>query len=92
MAMKIGGYYEFDEVLPRHWERFAKDAGLAAPQVRRRLLELTDRLPVIAKTVRDDFATRDLARPVIDRLIGIIEARCALTRRRFAESKPAAPA
>ena len=27
MAMKIGGYYEFKDVLPRHWERFAKDLG-----------------------------------------------------------------
>jgi serine/threonine-protein kinase HipA len=88
MAMKIGGRYEFDEVLPRHWSRFAKDAGLAAAQVRRRLLDLTNRLPAAARTVRDDFETRGLATPIIDRIIDLIEARCRLTLRRFAERKP----
>src|SRR5256714_15195294 len=29
LAMKVGGYYEFEDILPRHWERFAKDAKLS---------------------------------------------------------------
>lgn len=92
MAMKIGGYYEFKDVLPRHWERFAKDAGLSAPQVRRRLLELTERLPADAKALRDDFRKRGLERPIIERIVGIIEQRCGLTHARFSDTKSAPPA
>lgn len=89
MAMKIGGYYEFKDVLPRHWERFAKDAGLSAPQVRRRLLELAERLPVAAKALYDEFKTRGLAKPVIERIVGIVDQRCNLTRQRFATANAA---
>ena len=89
MAMKIGGYYEFDDVLPRHWERFAKDAGLAAPQVRRRVLDMCERLPAAAAALRDGFKSRGLNRPVVDRIIAMIEWRCELTRRRFTAEKAA---
>jgi serine/threonine-protein kinase HipA len=84
LAMKIGGYYEFGQILPRHWERFAKEAGLSAPQVRRRLLNLAERLPNAARDLRDDFAARGIAAPVIDRIVGLITRRCDLTRDRFA--------
>lgn len=87
LAMKIGGYYEFDDVLPRHWERFAKDAGLAAPQVRRRVLEMAERLPATAAALRDDFKGRGLDRPVVGRIIATIETRCSLTLRRFTAEK-----
>ncbi len=92
MAMKIGGYYEFKDVLPRHWERFAKDAGLSAPQVRRRLLELAERLPADAKALRDEFKTRGLEKPITERIVGIIEHRCSLTQSRFAQNSSAPPA
>jgi serine/threonine-protein kinase HipA len=87
LAMKIGGYCEFDDVLPRHWERFARDAGLAVPQARRRILEMAERLPGVAATLRDDFKIRGLHGPIIDRIVALIEQRCALTRRRFAAEK-----
>jgi serine/threonine-protein kinase HipA len=89
MAMKIGGYYNFDDVLPRHWERFAKDAGLAAPQVRRRVLDMCERLPAAAVALRDDFKARGVARPIVDRILATIEKRCQLTRRRFTAEKTA---
>jgi serine/threonine-protein kinase HipA len=89
MAMKIGGYYEFDDVLPRHWERFAKAAGLAAPQVRRRVLDMCERLPAAAAALRDDFKSRGLNRAVVDRIIVMIEWRCELTCRRFTAEKAA---
>ena len=58
MAMKIGGHYKFSDIYPRHWERFAQSADLSAPQVRRRLLELTQPLPQAAHKLRDEFAGR----------------------------------
>jgi serine/threonine-protein kinase HipA len=87
MAMKIGGHYEFKDVFPRHWEQLAREAGLSAPQVRRRLLELAERLPAAAEALHDRFQNSGLARPVIGRIIDIVQQRCILTRDRFKEAR-----
>jgi len=83
MAMKIGGHYQFSDIFPRHWEPFAQGAGLSPPQVRRRLLELTQLLPPAARKLRDDFAARKQRTPLIDRIVENIEHYCGLTRSRF---------
>jgi len=87
MAMKIGGHYAFDDVLPRHWEQFARDAGLSAPQTRRRLLDMTERLPASASAVRRAFEKFNGALPIIDRIVALVQERCDTTRRRFAAEK-----
>ena len=51
MAMKIGGKYVLEDVLPRHWERFATDSGLSAALLKKRLATLAARLPVLAETL-----------------------------------------
>ena len=83
MAMKIGGHYKFSDIYPRHWERFAQSADLSAPQVRRRLLELAQRLPQAAQKLADDFAGRGQRTPLIDQIVETIEHYCGLTRTRF---------
>jgi serine/threonine-protein kinase HipA len=40
LAMKIGGKAVLEDIEPRHWERFATDAGLGAPFVRTRIGQL----------------------------------------------------
>jgi serine/threonine-protein kinase HipA len=37
MAMKPGGEYSSEEVMPRNFEQFAEQAGLAKPTVRDRV-------------------------------------------------------
>ena len=39
-AMKIGGEYLLDRILPRHFEKLAEETGLAKPLVKRRVPEL----------------------------------------------------
>jgi len=89
MSMKIGGHYKFSDIYPRHWERFAQSADLSAPQVRRRLLELAQRLPQAAHKLREEFADRDQRRPIIDQIVETIEHYCGLTRSRFDRTKAA---
>jgi len=89
MAMKIGGHYKFSDIFPRHWERFAHSADLSAPQVRRRLLELTQLLPQAAHKLRDEFAGRAQATPLIDQIVETIEHYCGLTRSRFDKTESA---
>jgi serine/threonine-protein kinase HipA len=83
MAIKIGGHSKFSDIYPRHWQRFAQSADLSAPQVRRRLLELTQLLPPAARKLPDEFAGRGQATPLLDQIVGTIEHYCGLTRSRF---------
>jgi serine/threonine-protein kinase HipA len=82
-AMKLAGKDEFDQLYPRHWERFAKEATLGAPQVRRRLLELARRLPREAQMLRAQFAAAGQDRPVIGRIVGTLEERSKQTIEHF---------
>lgn len=85
MAMTIGRKYAFDDLYPRHWERFAGEAGLGAPQVRRKLLDYCRGLPKIAATLRDRFETEGHHSPVIRAIIATVETRCRQTLERFGD-------
>ncbi len=83
MAMKLGSKYKFSEVLGRHWERFAEEAGLARAQTRKRVLGMAQALPSVARALQ---ATPAFARQsVIEQIVGVIEQRSALTVRRLSE-------
>ncbi|MDP2430684.1 MAG: type II toxin-antitoxin system HipA family toxin [Pseudomonadota bacterium] len=90
MAMKIGSKYKFSEVEKRHWDQFAEGVGLAKAQAKRRILELAKSLPPTARKLQSDPGHRFAGHTVIERIIALIEQRCALTIRRFSE--PAADA
>lgn len=89
MAIKIGGHYKFSDIYPRHWQRFAQSAELSAPQVRRRLLDLSQRLQQAARKLREEFAGRGQGTPVIDQIVETIEHYCGLTRSRFDRTEAA---
>ena len=76
MAMKIGGEYESDKILPKHFERLAEGAGLAKPMVKRRVPELAD--AVLAKIPE----TR-IEHPVAIEVSELIQNRCRRTIERF---------
>lgn len=90
MAMKIGSKYKFSEVQARHWDQFAEGAGFAKAQARRRILELAKLLPPTARKLQSDPACGFVGNAVVERIIALIEQRCALTIRRLVE--PAADA
>ncbi len=81
--MKIGSKYKFSEVQARHWEQFAEGVGLSKAQAKRRILELAKSLPATAHKLQSapghDFA----GNAVVERIIALIEQRCALTIRRL---------
>ncbi len=87
MAMKIGGKYGFADVLPRHWERFAGDAGLSSAQTKKRVLGLAKRLPTAARLLLATFDMSENHRGFISKIIDLLADRCELTQRRFEEAK-----
>jgi serine/threonine-protein kinase HipA len=74
MAMKLGGEYLSEKVMPRNFEQLAEEAGLAKPMVRRRVTEVIEKilsaLPALAHV---DGNTEEIAR--------LIEARCDRAKR-----------
>lgn len=88
-AMEIGDKYELSDIYPRHWERFAKDAGLAFPQLRRRLHDLAERVRDAAHDVRERFVRSGNKREIFSKLVTLIDERTRTITDRFAaEPKP----
>ena len=86
MAMKIGGKGRPDEVLPRHWQRFAGDTGLAPPRVRRDLLAMAEQVPSEARLLASELDAAGHGSPVYERIVREVEARCEHVRNSFASS------
>lgn len=87
LAMKIGDKYQPDDVLPRHWDRFARDTGFAPPMVRRRVLDLAAR---VTKASHEAAATLDRqghGSPIIARIIETVDARGAKLRDDFEQER-----
>jgi serine/threonine-protein kinase HipA len=76
MAMKLGGEYLGDRVLPTHFERLAEEAGLAKPMIRRRVLELAQSILSTLPTITTDH-------PVTVAVANLIQSRCERMARKF---------
>lgn len=85
MAMKIGSKYKFSEIQARHWDQFAEGARLARAQAKRRILELAKSLPLAARKLQSDPGRGFADNTVVERIIALIEQRCALTVRRLTD-------
>jgi len=76
MAMKIGGEYVSDKVLPKHFDLLAEEAGLAKPMVKQHVQELAE--TVLSKT--PDLITEH---PTAKAVAALIQSRCARTLEKF---------
>lgn len=76
MAMKIGGEYASDNVLPKHFEKLAEEAGLARPLVKRRVPELAE---AILAEIDGTANGQPIALPVAE----LIKSRCERTITKF---------
>jgi serine/threonine-protein kinase HipA len=83
MAMKIGSKYKFTEIYARHWEQFAQEAGLAKSQAKKRILEYAQSMPQKARQIQVDSARYFSKCELVDKIILLIEQRCALTIQRL---------
>ncbi len=79
MAMKIGSKYCFTEVQLRHWERFATEAGLSPAQVKKRILNIAQRLPGLAAKTMAVFEAEGNDHSILEKILALIEQRCEKT-------------
>ena len=71
--------YKLTEVYARHWEVFAQEAGLAKPLAKKRIREFAKSLPEVARQLYSNPAKGFNQHKIIERIIALIEKRCALT-------------
>jgi serine/threonine-protein kinase HipA len=76
MAMKIGGEYASDKVLPKHFEGLADEAGFAKPMVRQRV-------PILAESILSKIADVTPENPTARAVADLIKSRCERTIRKF---------
>jgi serine/threonine-protein kinase HipA len=83
MAMKVGSTDRFSEVRKRNWERFALDAGLSGAQTKKRMMRIAQELPQAVGKLQSEPVFR--GNELINKIVALIEQRCALTLRRLVE-------
>jgi serine/threonine-protein kinase HipA len=76
MAMKIGGEYSSEKVMPKNFEQLAEEAGLGKPLVRRRVPDLAD-------TVIASLGKVEVSHPVAEAVAALIRKRCEIAQNRF---------
>ncbi len=76
MAMKIGGESVSKKLMPKHFEKFAEETGLAGKLV-------AQRVPELAETILDGLNDIDVSHKVAREVISLIKKRCQLFRTRF---------
>lgn len=69
LAMKIGGHYEMDRILPRHWEQFASDANFSGDRAIAHVRDLLARVPGEALGELHAFQAIGLTAPVLPNLV-----------------------
>ena len=83
LAMKIGGEYRPEDIMPRHWDRFAREAGLAAPMVRRRVLDFARRTVGTSRDTVEALDRQGHGSPILARIIDLLASRSAALQRVF---------
>jgi len=83
MPLKIGGYYELDAIMPRHWERTARDCSYPANDAIGDVSEMAQTLPDLASDVAADCREAGLGHPVIDNLVEAIARRSSKVRTQY---------
>lgn len=83
MAMKIGGYYEYDSILARHWERFCKDVGFSYPQLKKIIIKQANELPALIKNEIESLSAQNMPVDIANKIQEFVSQNCAKTLKRF---------
>jgi serine/threonine-protein kinase HipA len=69
MAMKLGGEYEINKIRPKNFDKFADEVGLSKPEVRKRIVRLSDK-------VMASLSMLDAQHPAQKEIAELIRKRC----------------
>jgi len=84
MALKIGSSYRMRDIGARDWERFSVELKLDPDDLKRKILEMADRIPSAARVTAEKLAADRIEHPVIAELVELITMRAKQSRELFA--------
>lgn len=88
LAMSIGGERDPSQLTGSHWDAFARAIGFSRQPVRRLLVDMAERLPDEAVTLRDSLRDSPAWSDRHDLVVDDIAARCADVPAMLARSAP----
>ena len=88
MAMKIGGYYKFDEIKARHWERQGALMNMDPEKTLATVLDLAKKVPDAISDVVKECRTDGLVHDVLKSMQQGIAARCKKVLNTYHEKAP----
>lgn len=80
MAMKVK-YYEFEKVMPRHWETLSSEMGVDPEKTIGALNALSHAIPDEMSAIRDRCRSDGLNAPILDKMVDTMAARCERIKR-----------
>jgi serine/threonine-protein kinase HipA len=83
MAMSIGGYSVFADIMPRHWQRFAEETGVKWGHLELLILTHAEFLHGLSRVLHEYFIIKGWDSPVLERILSVIQHRCETTLTRF---------
>lgn len=69
MAMKLGGEYDINKIKPEHFDKFSDEVGLSKPEVRNRILKLSDEMMGALPVINAEHHTQEV-------IANLIKDRC----------------
>lgn len=93
MAMRVGGKYRFDAILPRHWEAEMAACRMRPEDALAPIRDMVARLPDVFSAIGARAVDGGLARDLVDPLTDAVAARCRWLAGRYgSEASPTAVA
>ena len=78
MSMKIGGHYEHDKIMPRHFEKLADEVGISYTQLRKIIKTQCENVSDILRTIVNSFENT-----IGKDILTVVETNCERTMKRF---------
>lgn len=77
LAMKVGGHYRLDNIVLRHWQEWARDAGVNPDAIVDRIRQMSARLPDELQMEAERMKSEGLTHPIIARLVDSLISRAS---------------
>jgi serine/threonine-protein kinase HipA len=81
LALRIGGHYRLQEILPRHFRKLALAGSYPPDALLKMLAEFSRRLPDEAAALLKETSGRGMSRAVLVRLVDGLETQCRRVQR-----------
>jgi hypothetical protein len=82
-AMRVDGHYRDAQILPRHFDRLARQCEFPAAKLRELIGDYVSRIPLLSKELHAEMVSNKIDHPKVAELVELIGERCTTLSTRF---------